>query len=160
MLEKETIEKMKKEVFNHISTCLERPSLQDYYPYKRRIAGNYNYLKREKDKVLKDKKVKDEYSLVKYFKDIDSILSISDENKKIYSNISSLELTDILINSEKESKKVISKIKRVSKKETVTKEELTKKSHELKRLSAIAKLYERRLTFLKNYIDIENKKTR
>ena len=163
MQKKEYIEQMKTEVFEHITKNLECPSTRTYYPYKKRIAANYSFLKREKNNILNDKKNKDEYSLVKYFKELDSITNLINENERIYlkiQNMSNEELTQIVISTDKESKKIISKIKRVSKKDATTKEELTKKSNELKRLSAIAKLYEQRLTCLRKYIDTENKKIR
>ena len=158
MQKKEYIEQMKTEVFEHITKNLECPSTRTYYPYKKRIAANYSFLKREKNNILKDKKNKDEYSLVKYFKELDSITNLINENERLYTkiqNMSNEEITQIVIDTDKESKKIISKIKRVNKKDATTKEELIKKSHELKRLSAMAKLYEQRLTFLKNYINRE-----
>ena len=48
MIKKDYIENMKKEVFDHITTYFECPKSNDYYPYKRRIAANYMFLKREK----------------------------------------------------------------------------------------------------------------
>ena len=163
MIKKDYIEKMKKEVFDYITSCLECPDPQDYYPYKRKVAASYAFLKREKNEVLSDKKNSDEFELIKFFKDIDKIISLSEENKKLYSIVSRNDLSkednvEMISITSKENKKILNKIKRVSKKSEETVKELNNKSKELKLLGAINKLYERRIKILEMTLNLDNKK--
>ena len=112
---------------------------------------------------MSDKKNKDEFELVKFFKDMNSITSLSEENKKLYSRINRQELkeediTEMIAITSKENKKILAKIKRVSKKSEDTLLELNNKSKELKVLNAINKVYERRIKILERAIQLDNKK--
>ena len=159
MLRTEEIEKMKRDLFEYVITYFECPSPKDYYPYKRRIAAIYSLLLREKNKVLREK-CDDKYSLIKFFKEIDKIISLNEESKKLYLKINRKELSkeeiiELIELTKKENKNIMSRIRRRTKISDDNVNSLKKKNDEIKVLNAMKKLNERKITNLENALKKE-----